>query len=76
MLEYMVAETIAREHMEELAESLEKERLLQENMPSKRRLSDRVIIYMAGLLISMGVWLQGRYRPMRSPEPEADSLSC
>ncbi len=75
MLEYIVAETIARERSEQLGESLERERLLQENLPPKRRFSDRVIIYMADLLISIGTGLQNRYQPLSCPEPEADALS-
>ena len=73
MLEYITAETIAREHMEEVAANLETTRLLQASTSPRRPSANRAIMFMADLFIAIGTRLQNRYQSL--PEPEADCVS-
>jgi hypothetical protein len=37
----------------------------------RRRLKDRLLVWVAGLLISVGLWLQKRYEPVVYSSPRA-----
>ncbi|MCC7355092.1 MAG: hypothetical protein IT330_15210 [Anaerolineae bacterium] len=67
-----IVQRIAQERWRELLAEAEKNRLLKASGAAKLRLRERIAVGAGDLLISAGIWLRERYRPIPISDPEVE----
>ncbi len=76
MLHYWVVELIVRERMEAFEAELKTELLLHEERSPRMPLTRRLVIALAGRLISTGTYLEERYAPASHSQADPDCSPC
>ncbi len=76
MLHYWVVESMIRERMEAFDAELKTEALLHDGLAPRTPLRRRLMMAIAGRLISTGTYLEKRYTPTGHSQTEPDCSPC